>query len=176
MLLPRIINIMGRNKGLLYPLFGLIALFVIITGLKQAGFSLVHQLTPSMPIGWYWASPIKKPLVLGEVVLFQPDKALKTYLVQHDWLGKRMSMMKEVYGVPGDFVCRRGNWLYMNHKKTAYIQQEYAPGKPLPQWQVCQVIAKNHYLLLALRVPNSFDGRYFGLIERQQIFAKVKQL
>ncbi|ODN44062.1 signal peptidase, peptidase S26 family protein [Piscirickettsia litoralis] len=129
-----------------------------------------------MPIGWYWASPIKLPLKHGEAVLFTPPKKLKDYLIQHDWLGQSMSMMKQVYGVPGDFICRRGDWLFINDKKTAYIQQDYAPGKPLPQWRVCEVIAKNHYLLLALRVSNSFDGRYFGLIEQKQIFAKVTQL
>ncbi|OAJ33836.1 S26 family signal peptidase [Piscirickettsia salmonis] len=171
---------MGRNslKHWLYagPLFALLILTIIIVSLKNAGYGLVHQVTESMPIGWYWASPCKLPLTHGERVLFSPPQPLKDYLVQHHWLGQNMSMMKQVYGVPGDFICRHANWLFINGQKTAYIQQEYAPGQALPQWQVCRIIPKNHYLLLALRVPNSFDGRYFGLIEQQQIFAKVKQL
>jgi type IV secretory pathway protease TraF len=85
-------------------------------------------------------------------------------------------MMKHVFAVPGEFVCKRAGYLWIEHKKIAKVFRDYAPGKTLPSTPFCGVLKANEYLLMSTRVPNSFDGRYFGPIKKSAIFGQAVKL
>ena len=151
----------------------LLLLSLSILVLDFLGYGFTYQDSASMKEGWYWFRPIHQPLYRGEVVLFRPGQKLYAYMRAHHWIAKKSVMMKHVFALPGDFVCRKGRVLLINHQVVATIMRDYAPGKALPQLKICRTLGYNEYMLMSTRVKDSFDSRYFGPIARSQIFARV---
>lgn len=137
------------------------------------GYGFSYQNTASMPEGWYVLTPAPKQLQRGTIVLFHVDNHWRHYLRQHHWIQKDDQLMKHVAAVPGDYVCVRDHTVYINNKSIAKQALTYKPGKPLPQWHYCAFVSAHHYLLLSTYNAHSFDGRYFGLVDRGAITARA---
>lgn len=143
----------------------------IIFCFKSLGYELTYQETASMPIGWYLQTPINK-VKKEDVVIVNLNQNWQQYLVRHHWIGKNMTLMKHVFAIPGDTVCIKHQHLLINGRKVVKIYKYYAKNKPLPQWHFCGRVPNNQYLLLSTLSLRSFDGRYFGLIQRSSIIGK----
>jgi type IV secretory pathway protease TraF len=85
-------------------------------------------------------------------------------------------LMKQVVGMPNDFVCNNNGKIIVNNKDFGEIYVFYAKGKKMPYVQFCAKLKTEQYLLLSNFIARSFDGRYFGPVQRNQIIAKAKIL
>ena len=43
-------------------------------------------------------------------------------------------------------------------------------GRPLPIWRACRMLGRDEFFVFSNRIPNSFDSRCYGPIQRAQIF------
>jgi conjugative transfer signal peptidase TraF len=155
-----------------YPVIISILILMIIASfvwlLKTKGYRLVYQVTPSMTKGFYFIKPVKI-IKRSDIVLFKPPKKTLSFLLRHHWLPHDGLMLKYVFAVPGDYVCQKENAIWINHKKIAPVYRYYAAKKSLPNNHFCGKLKANQYLLMSTKAKRSFDGRYFGPINRNRI-------
>lgn len=162
-----------RFYPLLISLLSLIVLSVVLLVIRSQGYWLSYQVSASMPKGFYWITLVHGALHRNEIVVFQPPKQFKEFLTAHHWLPDDGIMMKHVIGMPGDWVCKRDDYIWLNHHVLAPIFSHAPKGERLPELPFCQTLLHNQYLLMSLRVPNSFDGRYFGPVVRQRVIGRA---
>ncbi|MGD9108708.1 MAG: S26 family signal peptidase [Gammaproteobacteria bacterium] len=153
----------------------LITLKIVVNWLYHRGYFITYQATTSMPKGFYFISPAKV-LYKGDIVLFRPPDEIVRFLIEEKWLPKSGLMLKYVFALSGDYVCQDKKWIYINHHRVAPIYNEYAHGKKIPNSYFCGKLAKNQYLLMSIQVKRSFDGRYFGPVDRTRIIGVAKYL
>ena len=46
-------------------------------------------------------------------------------------------------------------------------------GRALPRWHGCRTLADGQVLLVMTRVPDSFDGRYFGPTLKRDLLGRA---
>lgn len=84
--------------------------------------------------------------------------------------------MKYAMGIPHDYACNSNDKIIINHKIIGGIKKYYSPKKILPKRIYCARLKDDQYLLLNTAIPRSFDGRYFGPIDQENIIGKTKLL
>jgi len=163
---------MRKFLPLLLSLLFIALLAVTIMSVKRLGYTVTYQATNSMPRGLYLIMPVKS-IARGDIVVFYPPITIRDFLKQQHWLPYSGMIMKYALGLPGDYVCRRKDELWINKRKVAHIYYKTSSNLALPQQKFCGKLAENQYFLISLFVPNSFDSRYFGAIERKYISGKA---
>lgn len=163
-------------RKLLIVILGLICLSAIMAyGLKKMGYGLTYQPTASMPRGFYWIFP-PRDLKKNDIVLFRPPWRFRKFLLSHHFIPDSGILMKYVAGVPGDEVCNQQGVLTINHRTLAPLYQFYEGIKPLPRKAFCQRLKDNQYLLISLKENHSFDGRYMGSTNKNDILGKCRKM
>jgi conjugative transfer signal peptidase TraF len=133
--------------------------------------------TKSIPVGLYWTS--SKPVEKGAYVLFCPpqvgvfvDAKERGYIGAGFCPGGYGFMMKRVLAAKNDSVFISADGVRVNGNllsSSAPIKADKA-GRPLPRYQTDHFTLGNSEVLLMSDVSGtSFDGRYFGPINRSQI-------
>ena len=143
------------------------ALFVMLCiSAPLLPFSL--NLTPSMPRGLYYTydcSPIK-----GDIIQFRPDEGVWQFALERGYITDRMEgMIKTIVATSGDRICWRGGKVYINGEILAEVAQKDSNGRPLGHEPECVTLAKGQFLPMAPDYPKSYDGRYFGLINSENV-------
>jgi conjugative transfer signal peptidase TraF len=131
----------------------------------------------SIPLGIYRSSEgsVKK----GDFVLFCPPPSLvfdmakdRGYLASGLCPGGYGYMMKDVVGTSGDIVAVNTDGVRVNGillPESKPLQADPA-GRPLPHFQTDPyTLGRSQVLLMSNFCRLSFDGRYFGPINRLQI-------
>lgn len=167
---------MTRRTRWLLIVISILIVYAIINGAFLLGYGLTKQISASMPEGWYVTYPIRFPLKRYQTVLFTPPPWALQYMDKHHWFRANMLMMKQVYGVPGDFVCIRHQAVWINGKNIAPIVPDYAPGKSLPKLHYCQRLPKDQYFMMSTHIVRSFDSRYIGPIAASAIHKSARFL
>lgn len=127
---------------------------------------LVWNASPSVPTRLYWityGSP--KP---GDIVLVELPEPYKTIADQRGYLPKNLPALKRVRALSGDQVCRFGRTVFINGAAVSVAQLHDNRGLKLPEWRGCRTL-KPHEVFLLTDNPKSFDGRYFGPVDRSAI-------
>lgn len=153
----------------------IIILQLVVLTLKKSGYGITYSKSQSMPQGWYFVIPAKN-LQRNDIVVFLPPKNTRDFLSQKHWGPKSNLLLKHVMGMPGDLVCNRNHYLWINQRKIAPILAFYAKHKRLPQNNFCGKLVNDEYLLLSTKITRSFDGRYFGPVKRTSISGKAVPL
>jgi len=166
---------MSQKKIIIVPLLLLATIYFCAALIKKTGYGLTYQISASMPRGFYLIKPAEK-IKRGDIIVFYPPKKIATFLLQHKWIAPDKLLMKHVAAITGDYVCKHNATIFINHKKVAHITHYYAPGKPLPSKPFCTTLKKNQYLALSTKIKRSFDGRYFGPIDKKTIVGKAVKL
>lgn len=133
--------------------------------------------TRSIPVGLYWTS--SEPVEKGAYVLFCPpqlamfdDAKGRGYIGAGFCEGGYGYMMKRVLAAKGDAVTVAEDGVRVNGALLSHsvpIKADTA-GRPLPRYQFDTYILGSFEVLLMSDVSaTSFDGRYFGPINRSQI-------
>ncbi|KTT27463.1 conjugal transfer protein TraF [Pseudomonas oryzihabitans] len=138
--------------------------------------------TKSIPVGLYWTSSV--PVEKGTYVLFCPpqlqvfdDAKERGYIGAGFCQGGYGYMMKRVLAAKGDTVTVDSNGVRVNGELlplSAPLKTDKA-GRLLPRHQPSNYILNDSEVLLMSDVSaTSFDGRYFGPIDRSQIKTVIR--
>jgi signal peptidase I len=108
-------------------------------------------------LSYHWSNPQR-----GDIVVFAPTETLKR---QHF----KDSFIKRLIGLPGEKVEIKAGRVYVNNK---LLSEKYVDEKLAYQWGPVTV-PPNSYLMMGDNRDNSYDGRYWGFVPRENIIGKA---
>ena len=132
---------------------------------------LVWNVSASAPIGFYWrvaGAPSRGDLVLARAPLWARRLA-----AERRYLPLNVPLLKRVAAVAGDVVCASGDAISIDGRLVAYRLASDRMGRPLPQWEGCETLGAGEFFLLMADAPDSFDGRYFGPVQRHDTIGRL---
>ena len=158
--------------------FSLIVTFVSLGAIGVASAfdmptKLVYNASASAPIGFYWVD--QETVLRGDTVLVRLPKHVRELVETRQYLPPDVPLIKRVMGIEGDKICRGGQEVLINNVTTVVALNEDDQGRKLPVWSGCITLGLNSFFLLQSH-PKSFDGRYFGPIDRTLIIGRARKL
>lgn len=134
---------------------------------------LIINLTASVPLGLYVRSGgLPKT---GQMVLIRLPTSLRNFAAQRGYLPFARLLIKSVTAGPADVVCRLGSRLWIGGYNGVWPSRTDGLGRPLPKWSGCRRLGASELFVLGTQ-SGSFDGRYFGPINRQSVVAVVRPI
>ena len=160
--------------------FGVMISVLLLSGLVYtAGIRL--NTTPSIPVGVYRLT--NEPIVKGAYVLFCPPPTpvfamakARGYLGAGFCPGGYGHLMKKIFAVKDDVVSIGTDGVQVNGQLlplSAPIKAD-GGGRPLPDYKASWVLGSDEVLVMSDSNRGSFDGRYFGPIQRSQIEGVIR--
>lgn len=158
--------------------FTLIGTFIPVIAIVVAlAFDLpmkvVYNASTSAPIGFYWIDNVS--ISRADAVLIWVPKHVRKLVEDRQYLPPDLPLIKRVLGIDGDKVCRRGQAILVNNVTVAVALIDDDQGRKLPVWSDCTTLGPDSFFLLQ-RHPKSFDGRYFGPVDRTLIIGRARKL
>ncbi len=132
---------------------------------------LVWNASASVPVGLYWRvgdGPQRGDLVLAWAPLWARSLAAERHYLPLD-----VPLAKRIAGIEGDTVCADDDAIMINGELVARRLTFDRSGRLLPYWTGCETLSPGEFFLLMPDVPDSFDGRYFGVIGRPDILGRL---
>lgn len=148
----------------------------LLLGLASAGIlpkKLIYNTSASAPLGLYWID--QKPILRGDYIVVSVPPLFQNFVDIRGYLPPNIPLIKRVMGTVGDRVCRKGYDVSINNLAVAIAKSTDNLGRTMPDWQGCHMISKDQIFLLQDH-PDSFDGRYFGPIDRSLIIGRATRL
>lgn len=136
---------------------------------------LLWNASPSSPVGLYWVRPSREPGI-GDTAIAWPPLSARRLAARRHYLPAGVPLVKSVAAVAGSRVCAVGQSVIVNGRPAAVRRSRDRAGRPLPWWSGCRTLGKGELFLLAPRVPEAFDGRYFGITRASEVIAEGKLL
>lgn len=133
---------------------------------------LVWNATASTPVGLYRVDPLPR-VRHGVMVAIRPSPAVSKFAAERHYIPLGLPLIKWVAGAPGDLVCRAGSTVSVNGKAIGIAKPRDRFGRPLPQWRGCAWLGPDDVFVMNVGVPDSFDGRYFGVLRRSSIIGRA---
>jgi len=143
---------------------GFALLAAVASGPKR--LVLVWNRSPSVPIGLYLV--LARPPHVGDYVVIRLSGTMQALAERRNYIGPNTPLLKRVAASEGDRVCRRGQGVLISGQQVAIALGADRAGKPMPVWQGCHQLQHGQAFVLGTQ-PESFDSRYFGPIDREQI-------
>ncbi|WP_299918451.1 S26 family signal peptidase [uncultured Roseobacter sp.] len=134
---------------------------------------LIYNPSESAPVGFYWID--QKPVRRGDFVVVRVPLSLRDLVETRGYLPPDVPLLKRVMALPGDEVCRRGQDITVNGGAVAMAQTRDRSGRDMPRWHGCQMLDGEDIFVLQDH-PQSFDGRYFGPLNRCLIIGRARLL
>lgn len=134
---------------------------------------LVFNASQSAPIGFYWVAD--EPANRGDYVLVRVPERVQNLVETRRYLPPGMPMIKRVAGINGDLICRREQEILVNSVTVAIAKRVDSASRKMPMWTGCHVLRWRQVFLLQDH-PKSFDGRYFGSVDRCLIIGRARHL
>lgn len=135
---------------------------------------VVWNASPSVPVGLWRIVPADR-LARGDAVLAWAPPEARRLAAARGYLPISVPMIKTVAALEGDRVCARGAQITIGGRLAAVRKEADPQGRPLPRWRGCRRLSAGQFLLLTAPAA-SFDGRYFGPVERSAILGKAVPL
>lgn len=161
-----------RRRLRLWTVFGIG--LIGATALLEPLPRFVWNASASAPRGLYLR--LSSDFVRGDLVLARLPEETRLLADERHYLARDALLIKRVAASRFDTVCMTGNDLYINGRHVARRLEQDGAGHPLPRWQGCERLGGYHVLLLAEGEPASFDGRYFGPVERRLVIGRLVPL
>lgn len=179
MVLDTLNNLLLRkriNKGPLFimcPVLLLIGLLSLFDDQKL----LVYNHTPSVPLGFYWLNnePEEDQFTRGELIVFNVPDAFKALVFSRGWLNPGESFLKPIAAQSGDFVCTKAGFVRVNQVSYGRILNHDSKGRPLTVFDYCGIVNPDQFFVF-VNHEKSFDSRYYGPIDFNNIIATAKPL
>lgn len=168
-------KIARRRLRLRVGLVGGISLIVMAPAVITPTPRLVWNASASAPVGLYWIGTGRN-LRHGELVVARLPADVARLAADRGYLAAGVPVVKHVAGTGGDHVCGTTTRVTINGKALARRLFTDSRGRLLPAWLGCMTLRPDQFLLLNPAVPDSFDGRYFGPIERHDILGRAHPL
>lgn len=136
-------------------------------------FSL--NFTPSMPRGLYYT--YECVAVKGDIIQFSPSEDVWQFAKDRGYVLARMEgMIKNVVATSGDKVCWHDGKIFINGEDAGDVATVDTMGRPLGHAQECITLEEDQILPMAKDYPKSYDGRYFGLINSENVQSCARSL
>ncbi|MCC7482818.1 MAG: S26 family signal peptidase, partial [Hyphomicrobiales bacterium] len=127
---------------------------------------LIWNASESVPIGWYLVA--RRPPKIGEIAVIKPAEWIQNYASTRGYFPQEVLLLKPVLASNPSIICRFGPYVFVDGKdvvKAAIVDKKH---RPLPVWKGCKALKPSQYFVLG-RHRDSFDSRYFGPIDRNQV-------
>jgi conjugative transfer signal peptidase TraF len=135
---------------------------------------LVWNASASVPRGLY-VLDAARPLHVGELVSVTPPPFLAAFMASRDYVPRGVPLLKRIAALGGQMVCREGVAITIDGRSRAIARTRDSRGRPLPVWHGCHRLRAGDVFLLNA-VPDSFDGRYFGVLSGRTITGRATPL
>ena len=136
---------------------------------------LVWNASASVPVGLYAVRPADR-IRTGVLVLVRPPERIAAYMDERRYVPRGVPLLKRVEALASDTVCRRGDIVTVNGEPRAVALAADRFGRPLPVWSGCRRLQNGQVFLLNRDAPESFDGRYFGVLPASLIIGRATPL
>jgi type IV secretory pathway protease TraF len=148
-----------------FLLAGVVAAATLATLTVPVSRYAVWNATASVPTGLY-AIRGKASLHVGERVAIEPPRELRRLLAERHYLPTGVPLIKRIAAVRGQRVCRFGAWHH--HRRPICRRGACArpSGPPAARLGGCHVLRTGELFVMNPAAPDSFDGRYFGVLRR----------
>jgi conjugative transfer signal peptidase TraF len=162
--------------------FGLLLSILLLSGIIYAAGIRLNT-TPSIPDGIYWL--INDPLIKGAYVYFCPPPSSvfdmakdRGYISPGFCPGGYGHLMKKILATQNDLVSISKDGVQVNGRLLSLSSpfQTDGAGRLLPVYENSWVLGSDEFLLVSDSNKGSFDGRYFGSINRQQIESVLRPI
>ena len=151
-------------------------------GLSMIGGAALHSGAPLL----VWNASASAPLGLyavglgtpqrGDFALVRPPPAVRDLAAERGYLPANVPMVKHIAAANGDRVCAVGHTIFIDQIAVATRLVRDHEQRPLPAWSGCRRLGRNDIFLLMAQIPDSFDGRYFGVTQRTSIIGRLVPL
>ncbi len=135
---------------------------------------LVWNATASAPVGLWRVRP-GAMVGVGDTVLAWAPPPARRFAAARGYLPANVPMIKTVAAAQGDVVCAFEASILVNGKVVALRRSADLHGRALPWWRGCQILDTGAVMLLN-STPDSFDGRYFGAVEKAAVIGEATPL
>lgn len=133
---------------------------------------LLWNASPSAPMGLYRVEPGSTPSVGDMVAAWAPHPA-RTLAADRGYLPEGVPLVKRVAAALGATVCADSSSVIVGGRLRVVRRHQDALGRPLPSWRGCRTLRGGELFLLMAEVPDSFDGRYFGVTASTEVIGKA---
>ncbi len=134
---------------------------------------LLFNPSQSAPLGWYRIEAIDE-ISRGDLVVANLLTDASELAAQRGYLPTGIPVIKTIAALDGDLVCEEAGLLQINGLSTVHVLPADRVGRSLPSpWKACRRLQEDEVLLLSNRTPDSFDGRYFGVVQRTDIIGRA---
>ena len=120
----------------------------------------------SVPVGLYVI--IARPPLRGELAALRLPEPMRSLADARGYLRANAVLIKQVAALSPGRVCRHDGIVTINGHPAALALTADTSGRPMPKWSGCHDIDEGRFLVLSDE-PNSFDSRYFGLVDARQV-------
>jgi conjugative transfer signal peptidase TraF len=165
-----------RSRRALSALTLMVALFGILASAAGAIPSrrLVWNASASAPVGLYWRIDGKP--ARGDLVLAWAPLWARRLAGERHYLPMAVPLIKRVAAVDGDTVCAEEDTVKIDGEMVAHRRALDGHGRFMPNWTGCQTLGPGEVFLLMADVPDSYDGRYFGVSDGHDIIGLLVPL
>lgn len=132
---------------------------------------LVWNASASAPIGLYWVTPGAQ-IAQGDMVIARTPKPWRAFAARRRYLPANVPLVKRAAAVAGDEVCAIGPAIFVNGVPVAARAAADPDGRTLPWWEGCLRL-RAHQLFPLMERADSFDGRYLGVVGREEVIGKA---
>ena len=149
------------------------ALALAVASLVSLPKKLIYNASASAPMGLYWLD--NRPVERGDYVLVRVPDRVWNLVIERGYLPPDVPLLKRVVGVNGDRICRQSDEISVNGSVVASAKRRDGQGREMPDWNGCHILTEQTVFLLQDH-PQSFDGRYFGPVDRRLIIGRATWL
>jgi len=134
---------------------------------------LIYNASASAPIGFYWID--QRPILRGDYVYVRVPERVRDLVIERGYLPPDVPLLKRVVGLHGDRICRQFGEISVDGLVVATAKRRDGQGRKMPVWHGCHILTEQTVFLLQDH-PQSFDGRYFGPVDRRLIIGRALRL
>jgi type IV secretory pathway protease TraF len=127
---------------------------------------VIWNASESIPVGWYFVA--KRRPKIGEIALIKPTDWVQIYASSRGYLPQDVWLLKPIFASHSSIICRCGSHVFVNGKQVAKAKIMDKQNRLLPVWKGCKALSSTQYFVLGHH-RDSFDSRYFGPVEMNQV-------
>lgn len=155
-----------------FVLAGVVAAATLATLTVPVSRYAVWNATASVPTGLY-AIRGKASLHVGERIAIEPPPPLRRLLAERGYLPTGVPLLKRIAAVSGQRVCRFGHGVTIDGNFAGVARAHDSQRRPLPAWVGCHVLQSGELFVMSPAAPDSFDGRYFGVLRMADLIGRA---
>jgi conjugative transfer signal peptidase TraF len=94
-------------------------------------------------------------------------------LAERGYLPTNVPLLKRVAALSGQTVCRIGARITIDGQLVGKAHLTDRQGRTLPSWSGCYQLRRGEMFVMNPAAPDSFDGRYFGVLHTRNVIGRA---